>query len=100
MKALPWIAVIVLAVIAAVMFRYAKVEVPTPEGERMGTMDRWTGRVDLADFSAREQLLTNKEVDALRLDVFEKELSELRGRMESVVKILLAVDRPAATPHK
>ena len=48
MKALPWIVVIVLAVIAAVMFRFQMVEVQTPDGERIGTMDSWTGRVELA----------------------------------------------------
>ena len=51
-KALPWIAVIVLAVIAAVVFRFQVVEVQTPDGERMGTMDRWTGRVELAPVAA------------------------------------------------
>jgi hypothetical protein len=48
MKALPWIAVIVLAVIAALIFRYQVVEVQTSSGERTATMDRWTGRVELA----------------------------------------------------
>jgi hypothetical protein len=52
MKALPWIAAIVLAVIAAVVFRFQVVEVNTPDGERMGTMDRWTGRVELAPVAA------------------------------------------------
>lgn len=52
MKALPWIALIVLAVVAALMFRFEPVKVPTPDGERMGTMDRWTGRIELAPVAA------------------------------------------------
>ena len=46
MKALPWIAVIVLAVIAAVMFRYQPVSRGEGESEEVGTLDRWTGRVE------------------------------------------------------
>ena len=48
MKALPWIAVIVLATIAAVMFRYYVVEVKTVDGKHMATrVDRWTGGAKL-----------------------------------------------------
>ncbi|MFM8458709.1 MAG: hypothetical protein ACKOB0_07140 [Chthoniobacterales bacterium] len=47
-----------------------------------------------SDLGALEKLLTKKEVDAIRLDVFEKQLSELRGRMESLGKILAEVDTP------
>jgi hypothetical protein len=52
MKALPWIALIVLAVVAALMFRFEPINVPTPDGERMGTMDRLTGRIELAPVAA------------------------------------------------
>lgn len=49
MKALPWIAVIVLAAIAAAMFRYQIIQVETPESfGATATLDRWTGRVELA----------------------------------------------------
>ena len=44
MKALPWIAVIVLAVIAAVMFRFQVVNVNTLDDER-AKLDRCTKRV-------------------------------------------------------
>ena len=50
MKALPWIAVIVLAVIAAVMFRFQPVSRGQGESEEVGTLDRWTGRVEFAPF--------------------------------------------------
>ena len=50
MKALPWIAVIVLAVIAAVMFRFQPVSYKnTFDGENIGTLDRWTGRIEIQD---------------------------------------------------
>ena len=50
MKALPWIAVIVLAVIAAVMFRFQPVSYKnTFDGENVGTLDRWTGRIEIQD---------------------------------------------------
>jgi hypothetical protein len=55
-KALPWIALIVMAVVAALMFRYQPVNVPTPDGERMGTMDRLTGRIELAPVSWPDSL--------------------------------------------
>jgi hypothetical protein len=52
MKALPWIAVIVLAVVAALMFRYQ----PVQSGGSIGTMDRWTGRIELAPVAAPETI--------------------------------------------
>jgi hypothetical protein len=51
MKALPWIALIVLAVVAAIMFRYQ----PVQAGESIGTMDRWTGRIELAPVNATDE---------------------------------------------
>ena len=50
MKALPWIAVIVLAVIAAVMFRFQPVSYKNAlDGDNIGTLDRWTGRIEIQD---------------------------------------------------
>ena len=49
-KALPWIAVIVLAVIAGVMFRFQPVSYKnTFDGENIGTLDRWTGHIEIQD---------------------------------------------------
>jgi hypothetical protein len=51
-KALSWIAVIVLAVIAAVTFRH-QVFLFNVNGQQLMVMvDRWTGRVELAPVAA------------------------------------------------
>jgi len=58
MKALPWIKIIaglsafVLVYLALSMFRFQVVNVQTADGERTGTMDRWTGRVALVPVAA------------------------------------------------
>lgn len=44
-----------------------------------------------SDLDALEELLIRKEVDAIRINVFEKDLRELRGKMESLDQILAKV---------
>lgn len=44
-----------------------------------------------SDLDALEKLLTKKEVDAIRIDVLEKDLRELRGKMDSLDQILAKV---------
>lgn len=46
------------------------------------------------DLDALEKVLTRKEVDGIRIDALEKELRELRGKMESLGKILSKIDVP------
>jgi len=47
-----------------------------------------------SDIDALERLLNKKEVDAIRIDGFEKVLRELHGKMESLDKILAKVGEP------
>lgn len=44
-----------------------------------------------SDIDALEKLVTKKEVDAMRIESLEKDLTELRGKMESLSKILARV---------
>jgi ATP/ADP translocase len=67
MKLWPWIAISLLCIVIvllglAAFFRFQMIEVQTPEGYRVGTLDRLSGRIALAPVAAPTPTPTPKPV--------------------------------------